>query len=216
MAIYSDSSGLPNALLWQSAEIPTKDVPANGGWLSVTSGLPTIPDAGDYWLAWQIDSTLDVPSYSPQGPPTYGFSVPSAYGAFPASIPVAPPPGAIAGLALTSDLWSMNVVYTTSLPGDFNGDGHVDAADYDYWRQNDGTPAGYQTWRSNFGNSANAAGAAVSEVPEPRTLLLLFAGTLFLVLQLCVARRRIVFSSASISLAVLGLLAYARRLHPPN
>ncbi len=101
----------------------------------------------------------------------------------------------------------MNVAFNTSLPGDFNGDGHVDAADYVYWRKNDGTPAGYQTWRSNFGNLANAAGAAVSEVPEPRALLLLFAGSILLALQLCVARRRIRFGNASIALAALGLLA---------
>ena len=184
-------------LLWQSFEIPTKDIPANGGWLSVTSGLPTISEAGDYWLAWQLDSTLDVPSYSPQGTPTYGFSVPSEYGAFPASIPIAPPAGATAGLTFTSDLWSMNVVYNPFLPGDFNSDGHVDAADYVVWRKNVGQPPGtlandntgvtigddqYNLWRSNFGNlatgSGNERGANVGVVPEPSsvTLLLLMLG----------------------------------------
>ena len=175
LAIYSDSGGLPSALMWQSAEIPTKDVPANGGWLSVTSGLPTISEAGDYWLAWQLDSTLDVPSYA-QGTPTYGFSAPSEYGAFPASIPIAPPPGATAGLTLTSDLWSMNVAFNTFPPGDYNHDGYVDATDYVFWRKNDGTPAGYQTWRANFGIAANAARVDLSEVPEPNVLLLFFVG----------------------------------------
>jgi hypothetical protein len=192
LAIYSDSSGLPSALMWQSAEIPTKDVPANGGWLSVTNGLPTISEAGDYWLAWQIDSTLDVPSYSPQGPPTHGFSVPSAYGAFPASIPVAPPPGATASLTLTSDLWSMNVVFNSSLLGDFSGDGHVDAADYVVWRKNMGQPSGtlpndntgatigddqYKLWRSNIGNPAASSGSGMgangNAAPEPSSIALL-------------------------------------------
>jgi hypothetical protein len=37
------------------------------------------------------------------------------------------------------------------LPGDYNGDGIVDSADYVVWRKTDGTAQGYQTWRQNFG-----------------------------------------------------------------
>jgi hypothetical protein len=40
-----------------------------------------------------------------------------------------------------------------TLPGDFNGDGSVDAADYVVWRANDGTQADYNTWRSDFGRT---------------------------------------------------------------
>jgi T5SS/PEP-CTERM-associated repeat protein len=40
------------------------------------------------------------------------------------------------------------------LAGDYNGNGTVDAADYVVWRKNDGTQAGYDTWRANFGASA--------------------------------------------------------------
>jgi endonuclease/exonuclease/phosphatase family metal-dependent hydrolase len=39
------------------------------------------------------------------------------------------------------------------LPGDFNQDGNVDAADYVVWRKSDGTPASYDKWRANFGAS---------------------------------------------------------------
>jgi hypothetical protein len=72
-----------------------------------------------------------------------------------------------------------------SLDGDFNMDGKVDAADYVYWRKNDGTPAGYTEWRTNFGApfGAGAGGfdAGVSAVPEPGSLLLrLVAGAMVL------------------------------------
>ncbi|MEX2310515.1 MAG: hypothetical protein WD738_23310 [Pirellulales bacterium] len=59
--------------------------------------------------------------------------------------------------------------------GDFNGDGNVDAADYVVWRKNDGTPAGYNAWRTNFG-ATSAAGAVsvagIHAVPEPHSLVL--------------------------------------------
>jgi hypothetical protein len=53
-------------------------------------------------------------------------------------------------------------------PGDHNGDGVVDAADYVAWRKNPtafgGDPGGYNTWRENFGEPAAGSGGAV---PEP-------------------------------------------------
>ena len=52
------------------------------------------------------------------------------------------------------------------LPGDYNGDGHVNAADYVVLRTNNGSDAAYAVWRSNFGRSQAAAAA----VPEPSTL----------------------------------------------
>jgi T5SS/PEP-CTERM-associated repeat protein len=72
------------------------------------------------------------------------------------------------------------------LPGDFNRDGSVDAADYVVWRR---SPSGnalvdttnYQTWRSNFGRTA-ALSAGSASVPEPSALAIfgafLFAGML--------------------------------------
>jgi hypothetical protein len=63
--------------------------------------------------------------------------------------------------------------------GDYNQDGTVDAADYVVWRKTDGTQAGYDTWRANFGATAGggtgAGGASPSHagVPEPATLVLL-------------------------------------------
>jgi hypothetical protein len=122
LAIYGDSEGMPGQLIWQSGNL-ADNVPAGGGWLSVTTGLPGIATAGDYWLAWQVDSTLDIPSFSP-GQPAHGFSFNQAFGAFPASIS-----GAGSAPVLTSDQWSMYVQFNPFLLGDFNRDGQVTAAD---------------------------------------------------------------------------------------
>ncbi|HEX3599868.1 MAG TPA: hypothetical protein VHU84_06970, partial [Lacipirellulaceae bacterium] len=62
------------------------------------------------------------------------------------------------------------VVY--QIPGDFNSDGAVDAADYVVWRSGLGTSytaCDYQLWRDHFGEAA-AAGSAIgssTSVPEP-------------------------------------------------
>ena len=69
------------------------------------------------------------------------------------------------------------------LPGDFNNDGTVDAADYIVWRKTDNTQTGYDTWRANFGTSLNAGSGSVlpsaeslsAAIPEPSSMLLLMA-----------------------------------------
>ncbi|WP_197531180.1 glycoside hydrolase [Posidoniimonas corsicana] len=83
-------------------------------------------------------------------------------------------------------------VINSVLGGDFNGDGHVDAADYTVWRDNRGAAdesalagAGdgvngvdggdYLLWRENFGATTTAQSLPAS-VPEPTSLML--AGTL--------------------------------------
>ncbi|MEX2308098.1 MAG: choice-of-anchor tandem repeat NxxGxxAF-containing protein [Pirellulales bacterium] len=78
-------------------------------------------------------------------------------------------------------------------PGDYNLDGTVDAADYVVWRKNDGTQAGYDTWRANFGATVVAggspAGAITGEppvataIPEPSSFALAAACLLALVLH---------------------------------
>ncbi len=81
------------------------------------------------------------------------------------------------------------------LPGDFNHDGKVDAADYVAWRKGVGvatTPANYDLWRTNFGRTAGS-GASVStngfsQVPEPASAILIVAG--IVIGRLTVSRRR--------------------------
>jgi hypothetical protein len=73
------------------------------------------------------------------------------------------------------------IAAATSIPaalqGDYNGDGVVDLGDYVVWRKEDGTQAGYDTWRAHFGETA-AANSSLSSasVPEPASLVLLLAG----------------------------------------
>jgi hypothetical protein len=68
---------------------------------------------------------------------------------------------------------------STTLDGDFNGDGNVDAADYTVWRNGlDSvyTQDDYGLWKSNFGASNGGAGAKLTggnQVPEPHSIMLL-------------------------------------------
>jgi hypothetical protein len=68
-----------------------------------------------------------------------------------------------------------------ALPGDHNGNGRVDTADYAAWRKNPnafgGDPAGYNTWRTNFGRSSIASGSIDSAVPETISAVSLFLGS---------------------------------------
>jgi hypothetical protein len=87
-------------------------------------------------------------------------------------------------LVIDSDSVILSVMGSLpGLPGDFNGDGIVDAADYVVWRKTDGMQAGYNNWRTNFGRTSGsgsgAAGSVHAAVPEPATglvLLMLAAG----------------------------------------
>jgi exodeoxyribonuclease-3 len=76
-----------------------------------------------------------------------------------------------------SDHRAVLSTFDVAMPGDFNNDGVVDAADYVAWRKSSGSQYGYQMWRSNFDNSVTGAGQsrAGSAVPEPATALLLSA-----------------------------------------
>ena len=98
--------------------------------------------------------------------------------------------------------WDLSNLYTTgevtltaapSLPGDFNHDGTVDAADYILWRKGLGTTYtqnDYNTWRAHFGQSAGNGSASAlplppspfdNAVPEPASIaLLLFAAAILL------------------------------------
>jgi hypothetical protein len=90
-------------------------------------------------------------------------------------------------------------VAAVGLPGDYNADGSVDAADYVVWRKNSGTsntlpndPIGgtigqaqFDQWRANFGETAAGGGSGSTvptdvAVPEPKSLLLVAAGGMLL------------------------------------
>ncbi len=73
------------------------------------------------------------------------------------------------------------IFLVVSLPGDFNFDGTVNAADYAVWRKGLGTTysqADYDTWRAHFGEVASSGSSLGSgaAVPESATIVLLACG----------------------------------------
>jgi T5SS/PEP-CTERM-associated repeat protein len=68
---------------------------------------------------------------------------------------------------------------TTGLPGDFNGNGKVDGADYVSWRNGSNpTQAQYNLWRTNFGRTSGSASGTSQQaaVPEPAVPGMLLIG----------------------------------------
>jgi len=72
------------------------------------------------------------------------------------------------------ELYGLAWSSVAGLPGDFNNDGTVDAADYIVWRKT-GTygQKGYNDWRSHFGQTSASGSGAITRaaVPEPTTLM---------------------------------------------
>jgi uncharacterized protein YjbI with pentapeptide repeats len=98
-------------------------------------------------------------------------------------------------------VWDLSNLYTTGeitflaaagLPGDFNGDGTVDAADYVVWHKGLGTTytqAAYDVWRTYFGQPAGicaAIGMSSAAVPESATARMAIIVGIFAV---CTRRR---------------------------
>jgi hypothetical protein len=85
------------------------------------------------------------------------------------------------------------VASISDLPGDFNHDGTVDAADYIVWRKGIGvapTQDNYNLWRANFGQTyftgTGASTDANATVPEPAAVVML----MFAAASWCLRRRR--------------------------
>jgi hypothetical protein len=89
-------------------------------------------------------------------------------------------------LRLSGDLYGIDnieygIVPEDVLPGDYNFNGVVDAADYVVWRDQIGGQAGYNRWQRQFGETANAdaspsaVGLAIA-VPEPACIALVSLG----------------------------------------
>jgi len=98
-----------------------------------------------------------------------------------------------------SDPLSGNTLVSFSLaptsPGDFNGNGAVDAADYVIWRDGLGTLftlSDFNFWRSHFGQIAgNGTSADVNgtAIPEPMTALMFVTCTPWVVRRFCTRPR---------------------------
>ena len=77
--------------------------------------------------------------------------------------------GASVNFALDDIYWDAPI---TSTPGDFDGNGRVDSADFLLWQQ-DPSVGDLADWEANFGNPL---AAAANVVPEPGTVILVLAG----------------------------------------
>jgi hypothetical protein len=86
--------------------------------------------------------------------------------------------GQLSAAQMTTGALTINAAAITAslLPGDFNLNGTVDAADYSVWRNGLGTiytPAQYTEWKTNFGRRLGSA--SIATVPEPAAAVLCFA-----------------------------------------
>jgi hypothetical protein len=154
--------------------------PAQSDLLSITGSLT----AGGT-LSVILDDTVPAPS---EGNVFNLLDFASASGAFNALDLPSLTPGLGWNTSQLLTTGELRVVASAGLPGDYNNNGVVDAADYTFWRERLGqnialpnkdpndtdnmvTQAEYSFWRSHFGTSLGAGGAlsASQTVPEPGT-----------------------------------------------
>lgn len=169
--------GLENALLNATVNPP----PAGGHWTHTTGSR------GTSWISDIISST---------GPYTLdlGIGALATTGTYPIVVMYAGdgPVGISTNFSLK--------ISPAGVPGDYNGNGIVDAADYVLWRnggplQNEvdapGTvnAADYTAWKARFGNTsaAGSGSLAIDPVPEPATVV--FAVLELLAIQFLRRRR---------------------------
>lgn len=106
--------------------------------------------------------------------------------------------------------------FESALPGDFNGDGEVDAADFTVWRDHLGADesainfagdgmngvdqADYYVWRDGFGAGQSSSNASLTAAPEPQTLLLVAAAMAAATIAACRLRRLSLLAALAVSL----------------
>lgn len=94
----------------------------------------------------------------------------------------------------TDDLKVYIGATTVGVPGDYNNNGVVDAADYVLWRNGDSpddTQAGYDLWKANFGDtSGSGASTGLATVPEPASAALALLSALMIFAKPRTARGR--------------------------
>jgi uncharacterized protein YjbI with pentapeptide repeats len=155
-------------------------------WDSTISFMPGIPVALGGTLELTFAPDVDIATQNGRTIDLFDWTSTTPTGAFTVSSPYT---------------WNLTNLYTTgevtlaaapTLPGDFNNDNTVDAADYVVWRKGLGTiytQEHYNIWRAHFGEvSGNGSGSAAGSrridaaVPEPATALILILGMLTLAL----------------------------------
>jgi len=108
LALYDNAE--PKNLLWESGVVANT---ADSADLIVPIGEGTPASlqltAGTYWAAWQVDTTDDVPSYTP-GAAGDGFTFAQPFGPAPATL-------AEGNIAITSERWTQYVTYNITMLG---------------------------------------------------------------------------------------------------
>ncbi|MGI9456903.1 MAG: PEP-CTERM sorting domain-containing protein, partial [Aeoliella sp.] len=78
-----------------------------------------------------------------------------------------------------AQLWQATWVPSQATPGDFDGDGDVDGADFRKWQRGESpnplSQSDLADWEANYGATASLS-ANSTHVPEPSTLLLSLLG----------------------------------------
>ena len=163
----------------------TGDTSVQAGTLSITSTLaspitPWLADGADVYLTTGSTLALNFSTAGETGTIRSLFidGVGQATGTWGGT-----GSGAAHITSLITGIGWLDVTTATSLPGDYNHDGKVDAGDYVIWRKG-GSPtpfsAGdYATWRTNFGSGTPGSGSSLgasAAVPEPASMLLVVMG----------------------------------------
>jgi hypothetical protein len=151
----------------------------------ITGNTHSTIDVGELAHIQYGNVAVEFAGYSPVGGEMYtlltaGSITGTAFRA--TSFPTLP-----TGLSWDLDVGTTSVILSIigslpSVPGDYNDNGVVDAADYVLWRNggdlaNDPTPGvqpeDYDFWRARFGNTSGGGGGAsvAGAVPEPTTVL---------------------------------------------
>jgi T5SS/PEP-CTERM-associated repeat protein len=150
--------------------------------LGQTSGVPYVPQVGDAFAIISTTQGLTGQFSSAELPPLAA--------------------GQFWRLQYASGMATLSVT-GAGIPGDYNGNGRVDAVDYVVWRKSfvtgnliadgngDGTvnAADYGVWRTAYGRSSSGSsiGAVFSAIPEPTGTTIIATAIVFLALR----RRRI-------------------------
>ncbi len=150
------------------------------------------------WVAWWKGTGTASPPLKSDTPDWPGWS----FWQWSATGSVAGVPGSGANHDCDKDVFygtmkQLTALLVHNIPGDYNHDGVVDAADYSVWRDtlgstinlaadgnnNDRVDAGdYAIWKTHFGESSGGAAAANGiPAPEPTTTFFLIVATAILV-----------------------------------
>ena len=165
------NTGVTNAI----ADLATLRLAGCNAAVGCTGGVPGTADGGYIDLGDGVNEHVAALMLSSDNGTTFA---PQVYGTYGSS--------ASSAAFKLDEYFAGAGILMVGLPGDYNLDGKVDAADYVTWRNSPsafgGTPAGYNNWRANFGaSSGNGAGNALggssqTAVPEPTNIALALLG----------------------------------------